>query len=350
MKIYSIIELVEATNNILNSENMNKSDTSKKSEEIIKQDLKPLVLTESISSKQEQNNTEPLVLTEEVNSFPIKINPRESIPKDTVNIIEEAEENLRIEKQKKINHKLIKNNTTIPIKINIKDNIKENMVNELYTFIKKKIKKNTLKLIIEQQLENKNLKNKINSLNHNFLNINNDLKNVLENNEILQTSNEILQSKLEEVIEKNKSLESNNFELKNLINSYIESHKKLEIEINILKSDQSKNLVNNEKFKGINQKIKFFQDENVRLSSELSLFQNKYNVTIKNFKNIEKERTKISEQIKNLTNSISKTDTNIINTKFNKETNEPKPLENLNFTKNPETNDLDFAINKIFKK
>ena len=36
-------------------------------------------------------------------------------------------------------------------KIKIKPEIKDNMVNELYLYIKKKIKKNTLKLIIDEQ-------------------------------------------------------------------------------------------------------------------------------------------------------------------------------------------------------
>ena len=52
------------------------------------------------------------------------------------------------------------------------------MINELYIFLKKKIKKNTLKLIIDEQLEIKNLKGKINFLEKN--------KNVLiENYQIL---------------------------------------------------------------------------------------------------------------------------------------------------------------------
>ena len=41
------------------------------------------------------------------------------------------------------------------------------MVNEIFIYLKKKIKKNNVKLIIEEQIEIKNLKNKINQLKQN---------------------------------------------------------------------------------------------------------------------------------------------------------------------------------------
>ena len=46
--------------------------------------------------------------------------------------------------------------------IKIKAEVKNHMIDELYFFLKKKVKKNTLKIIIDEQLEIKNLKNKIN--------------------------------------------------------------------------------------------------------------------------------------------------------------------------------------------
>ena len=66
--------------------------------------------------------------------------------------------------------KIIPTNNTMHsfnYKINIKPEIKDKIVNELYIYIKKKIKKKTLILIIEEQLEIKNLKNKINHLKEN---------------------------------------------------------------------------------------------------------------------------------------------------------------------------------------
>ena len=50
------------------------------------------------------------------------------------------------------------------------------MVNELYLYLKKKIKKNTLILIIESNLEIKNLKNKINLLKKNENKLKNDYR------------------------------------------------------------------------------------------------------------------------------------------------------------------------------
>ena len=53
--------------------------------------------------------------------------------------------------------------------VKIKPEIKDEIINEIYLFLKKKVKKNTLKIIIDEQLEIKNLKNQIN-----FLKLNKD--------------------------------------------------------------------------------------------------------------------------------------------------------------------------------
>ena len=110
MKIYSIKEIVEATNNIFDSKN----STLNKDKSI---HIKPKLKIEKIK--------EPLILKH------IKIEENE------------------------INHNIIDNKT------NIKTEARDHMINELYLFMKKKVKKNTLKLIIEEQIEIKNLKNEI---------------------------------------------------------------------------------------------------------------------------------------------------------------------------------------------
>ena len=67
-------------------------------------------------------------------------------------------------------------------------------------------------------------------------------------------------------------------------------------------------------------KLKFYQDENVRLSSELVSVQKK-NENIKvNLNDIEKEKEKISSTIKELSKSIEEK-TNIFSTEFIKENN-----------------------------
>ena len=90
MKIYSIKEIVEATNNILNSDN------NKKPTEFIK---------EKKLEKKTKDFKETLVLTNEISEPPQK----------NIN---------------SINHKIL-----------IKTEIKDKIVNEIYDFLKKKVKK-----------------------------------------------------------------------------------------------------------------------------------------------------------------------------------------------------------------
>ena len=98
----------------------------------------------------------------------------------------------------------------------------------------------------------------------------------------------------------------------------------------------------------INNKLKFYQDENVRLSSELLSVQKK-NENIKvNLTDIETEKEKISSKIKELSKSIEEK-TNIVSTNFLNENPEPehKTIEKLNYK---EQKSLDDVINKIFSK
>jgi len=134
MKIYSIKEIIKASNDILKYEIthkiLNKENTR------VKKKLSPKIEDKIINSqknniekeKKYQNKEEPLLLKNEV-------------PTSTDNKID-----------------------SFNYKINIKPEVKDHMINELYHYLKKKVKKNTLKLIIDDQLELKNLKNKINLL------------------------------------------------------------------------------------------------------------------------------------------------------------------------------------------
>ena len=116
MKIYSIKEIVEATNNLLHPKTLNKNN--EKSNE------------DNLGSKNEDSK-DILVLKNEITI-------------DNDNQLDS------------LNHE-----------IKIKPEVKNKMVDELYHFLKKKLKKNTLKLIIDEQIEIRNLKNSINHLNKN---------------------------------------------------------------------------------------------------------------------------------------------------------------------------------------
>ena len=380
MKIYSIKEKVEATNNIYNSKPKasEKKNLSPENESTITEIEKNITFQKNL-----QNEEKILVLKNEISTAnDIKINPP--------------------------NHK-----------ITIKPEVKDHMINELYLYLKKKVRKNTLKIIIEEQLEIKNLKNEINflkkikyELTNNYKILKNNYESTLENNKELKTNNKILESDLNEVtknkesldkrnkklknnyestlkiskelknnnkilqndlneitknkenldkrnkvlkinlketrknlkdsLEKNRSFEINNAEIKSTLSRYIVNYKKLEEKISLVKD--SKNL----KLEKELQKVKFYQDENTRLSSALLSMQKKNDIFKENFKNIEMEKEKISSKIKDLNKSIEEK-TNIISSPIIKTSSEvaKKDIEKLD---DKEQKSLDEAINRIFAK
>tara|TARA_B100000795_G_C22791488_1_gene437168 strand:+ start:1402 stop:2571 length:1170 start_codon:yes stop_codon:yes gene_type:complete len=388
MKIYSIKEIVKATNNILNQESEFLYKNNKKTKKIV---LPPetekiiLAAEESIQLQKNDylNKEEPLILTNETpNQNSSKINSHN-------------------------------------YNIKIKPEVKDHMINELYLYLKKKIRKNTLQLIIDEQLEIKNLRNKINilkqtenELKDNYLKLKNKYESTLKNNEDLKINkvqldseikelkidnrvlqdnldqvkdnkeqldvkikelkinNRILQNdlnqvnesrehlnneskefksdlsktkiNLKELIEKNRTYEINNNELKNTVSRYIVNTKTIQEKLNIAEE------LKKSKLSEQTEKVKFYQEENVRLSSELLATQKK-NTTIKeNLDSIEMEKEKISNKIKDLTKSIDEK-TNIIPSNFINE-NSVKTEEKNETLNDKEQKSLDEVINRIFAK
>ena len=367
MKIFSIKEIVQATNDIFNLKKNIKIDKS------IKKNIKSKTL----------NKNKPLKLENQI------------ITKNKIQI------------DQKIS------------KIIIDDKVKEHIVNELYLFVKKKVKKNTLKLIFDQQVEIKNLindiillkknKNKLienynileknyeiifknyeqqknsneeinlennefkiknETLKFNLIDIDKKYEGVVAENKKLSIDNSQLQSDLNLTInekenlaneniklqndlkkqdekfelnnQKYRSFEINNAELKNTVSRYVVNLKKLQEQLDV--ADKSKNNELNE----INQKVKFYQNENVRLSGELLLYQKK-NENIKiNLADINTEKEMISKKIKELGKSIEEK-ANVVETKFSNEDHveQTKDLEKLN---DKEQKSLDEVISKIFQK
>ena len=114
----------------------------------------------------------------------------------------------------------------------------------------------------------------------------------------------------------------------------------------------------NEELSTSNNKIKFYQEDNIRLSSQVNDFQKKYETIKNNFNEVENEKNVIFKKIKELNNSLLKN--NIIGTPFlegkiEEETINSKVLNdlsenNLNDSKNPDKDiDLDVIVNDIFK-
>jgi len=335
MNIYSIEEIVKATNNFLKLED----------KILIKNDIKNKII---------KRKTETVFIHKKNNKKKIQI---------PLLLDENIETNNKI---KSFNYK-----------INIKPEVKDHMVNEIFIYLKKKIKKNTLKLIIEEQIEIKNLINKINQLKQNENHLKSDYKilqnnyeSSLNNNEILNIKNNSLENSLNQIstnqeklnsdnydlkinlkeiqlnldksLLRNRSFEINNSEIKNTISRYIINNKKLQVKINLL--ENAKNLESENEIK----KVKFYQDENVRLSSELLLAQKNNEHIRKNLNDIQMDKEKISNKIKELNKSIEGK-SNIISSSFNnKLANERK--KDINKLNDTEQKSLDEVINKIFSK
>ena len=364
MNIYSITEIVKATNNLLKPKSesalkkyiqKNKIKLPAKTERIIREAEKEILRQKKI----DQNLEKPLVLKEK----PLVL-----------------KNELSVTNNDKIN--------SFNYKIRIKPEIKDRMINELYIYLKKKIKKNTLKLIIEDEVEIRNLKNRINLLNYKESELKNDYQilrdnygSALKNNRTLKINNEalkvenkelkinkgILQNNLDQtnqtkeqlniennqlknnlnkmklnsdqILEKNRSMEINNAELKNTISRYIVNTKKLQET-----HKKSENLELEEQIK----KVKFYQDENIRLSGALLTAQNQSETIKDNLNHIEIEKEKISNKIKELSKSIEGKN-NIISTPFTKVPSD-KNKKNDNKLNDEEQKKLDEVINRIFAK
>ena len=223
--------------------------------------------------------------------------------------------------------------------ININEKIKNEIINELYNFFKKKIKKNTLKVIFDQQIKIKKFQKEIEYLN--------ESKKILENN------NHDLQSNLNQIIEDKKVLENNNHDLQSSLDKIIEEKEMLiekntraQEELSLEKSNLLNNS-NNEKLTELNNKLKFYQDENLRLSRDLSNSQETHHIIKKQLNDFEKQKNQISNQIQELNNSVSKSNL-IEHTFFNEFPPEAsQDLKNLN---NQDMTNLNETIKKIFKK
>ena len=183
-KTYSISEIVEASNNILNRPQKNSQ-------------MKSVVTNEKKISEDTISKTK--------NSF----------------LNDLATEDVNIKKNYKIDAE-----------------IKKEILEEIYNFFKKKIKKNTLKLIFDQQQEIKKFQKKINFLNENEKILETSNRNLLfnllkinENKKILTEKNKKIQQEYNEKIisfeKENSNLKNQDNEIKELKNLNHEYNKKI---------------------------------------------------------------------------------------------------------------------------
>ena len=309
-KHFSISEIIKASDNILNTP----SKSSK---------INNIKITKN-------NYSSPLLLVNEIS--------KNASPKANMSFI----------------NNLNKNN------ININEKIKNEIINELYNFFKKKIKKNTLKIIFDQQIEIKKFQKKIEYLNeskkileNNNHDLQSNLNQIIEDKKILENNNHDLQSNLNQIIEDKKVLENNNHDLQSSLDKIIkekemliEKNTRSQEELSLEKSNLLNNS-NNEKLTELNNKLKFYQDENLRLSRDLSNSQETHHIIKKQLNDFEKQKNQISNQIQELNNSVSKS--NLIAPTFVNEL-PPEASQDLKNLNNKDMTNLNDTIKKIFKK
>ena len=168
-----------------------------------------------------------------------------------------------------------------------------------------------------------------------------------------------LEKKMAEQKSSNRNFLVNNTELKNTVSRFIKHNKNLQNVINRLKHAQSDSLKYKLRTEEMSNQIKFYQEDNVRLSNEIINIQKKYEMIKGNFASSEKVKEDIFKQIKDLNNSLTKT--NIVGTPFIKKIVEEESINSkvLNDIKNKnlkdeeikskKNTDLDEEINNIFK-
>ena len=102
---------------------------------------------------------------------------------------------------------------------------------------------------------------------------------------------------------------------------------------------------NIEELNNLKEKVLFFQEENLRLSHNLSNSQKKYDIMKNQLSDIENEKSKISEKISELTNSLDQT--NLVKNPF--KDNKIKEIST-NIKSDEKQLDINDKIKNIFSK
>ncbi len=250
LKVFSIEEIVDATNSILEGENELPKNNQKKIEE-----------DEIIETKIIKNNLEepkPLLLKDEW--VEKKIDQKEKIKKVETKVTSRNNNLLSLaeQKEKKNNQKII---------------------DEIYKIINKKVRKSTIKVILDQQTEINDLREKISGLRkieYKNLRINKKLKDEIS---ILISNEKILSFKFKELSEKLNAVTENN-------NEFIKKNEELEKNVEALKNS-----------------LTLSKKENIRLEQNYKTIQSQLDTFIVNEKNLIDANKNVEENILILTNT-----------------------------------------------
>ena len=237
---------------------------------------------------------------------------------------------------------------------------KDELLDKLYNFFKNKVKRNTIKLIIELKEELVSLGNKIVVLKfhgeekdksnillkEDILNLVNEknkikyeLKKKIINTNLLQVENKDLKSKYLDLESNLKTLKNEKYELK-------KETDKLQVLTNTLKLPENVIEEKNKQIENLKNKIIFYQEDSLRINNELLNSQKKaknINLEISNLKN---ERISFIEKVNSI-NKVIKGE-NVVSNAF-----EDSEVNKIDYNKNKEKinkNNLNNEIKKIFDK
>lgn len=272
IKIFSINEILDATNVFLKKTNKKKTKSKfSKKTLILKNGIEENKNeTYSLSFEDRKKFKKALGLDQDqgkVQNYNLKIDKSSFNDKYAI-----------INKNESINH-LNNNRTALSIEEKKEKENKQKIVDQIYKIIKKKVRKSTIKVILDQQTEINDLKVKIlelRKLEHKNLKINKQLKNeiatLINNEKILNFNFEELKNKLNSSIKKEYELNSKNEKLENSV-------KELENSLLITK------------------------EENVRLEKNYLSIQSQLDKFIVNEKNLIDSNKNIENNILMLTNT-----------------------------------------------
>ena len=308
------------------------------------------------------------------------VSKKEKIPEETENLIKEAEhvlQNNKIENLSELKKSTLElsgvpeEETLILTELVQKKKVETPNLSELkkstlkLSEISKKESLILTELVQEKEAEIENLKDKEILLERNKIQADIQKKQELiideykSNNDKFKLDLDELQTKIVELNKSNRRFLTNNEELIKTISRYIQHNKNLQSSLNELKEIQSEHSKSKLQISKMVEQIKFYQDDNSRLSSEVLNIQKKYDTIKNNFDVADKEKNDIFKKIKGLNNSISAN--NVVGTPFVKEiileeSINSKILNDITKTNlekektNPKSsNELDDLISDIFK-
>ena len=392
LKIYSIKEIIDASNQLLADQ-----------QEVIKE----ININEHVSVNKNNEMINSLTNSKK------KIFIEKSIPKEIEGIILEAENSqkqIKIDKSANVSNQVNKNSFD-EIKIS-----KNDLVESMYKTFSKKIKKNTLKLIVElreeiifltknisslekqkeqEQSNNKILKKDIADLTHIENQLKYNLEKIKTDFSFLKEQYKDLEAEHISLKEQYKNLDAEHISLKeqykNLDAEHVslkEQYKNLDAERVLLKNQtiflrndsikinaqlnnyQNKELVLREKNDDLEKtiddlksntnnndqsaniidlenKIKHYQDENIRISSEFTESNKKFEITRQSLSELQKHKGDLINKINSINEVIQ--DENIVTSVFHNDLEKDK-INVIDTNKPAKTNknDLDEKIKNIF--